>query len=364
MMTKKLLMVLGPTEVESEILEIGAKPQEYMRTSEYSKKLARIFKNLQYVFRTKNPVVFFTSSGTGAMEAAVTNSLSAGDTVLYINGGAFGARWGEICRKHKNKAIEIKVDFGKIVNPSLIQKSLDKHKNIKAVFATLNETSSGALTDIKAIGAIIKNYPNTIFVVDCVSGLVVEEMQMDAWGIDVAVSSSQKALALPPGLSFMAISNKALSFAKCANLRTYYFDIFIYIENWKRNQHPFTTPVLLVNQLDARLQKIKKEGLLALRKRFEKNTTLLRRGLKQLGFEPVAENPANCVTGVFSGQYDAEKIIKIMRGKYNIEITPSGGDFKNKLFRIGNFGNILKKDIDLFLESLEKTLKELKNDCR
>ncbi|GHT33226.1 hypothetical protein AGMMS49592_1410 [Endomicrobiia bacterium] len=156
MMTKKLLMVLEPTEVESEILEIGAKPQEYMRTPEYSKKLARIFKNLQYVFRTKNPVVFFTSSGTGAMEAAVTNSLSAGDTVLCINGGAFGARWGEICRKHKNKAIEIKVDFGKIVNPSLIQKSLDKHKNIKAVFATLNETSSGALTDIKAIGAIIK----------------------------------------------------------------------------------------------------------------------------------------------------------------------------------------------------------------
>ncbi|GHT36271.1 hypothetical protein AGMMS49593_00660 [Endomicrobiia bacterium] len=112
------------------------------------------------------------------------------------------------------------------------------------------------------------------------------------------------------------------------------------------------------------MQKIKKEGLLALRKRFRKNTTLLRRGLKQLGFKPVAENPANCVTGILSGQYDAEKIIKIMREKYNIEITPSGGDFKNKLFRIGNFGNILKKDIDLFLKSLGKTLKELKNDCR
>jgi aspartate aminotransferase-like enzyme len=363
-MTKKLLMVLGPTEVEPEILEIAAKPQEYMRTPEYSKKLARIFKNLQYVFKTKSPVVFFASSGTGAMEAAVTNSLSARDTALYINGGSFGARWGEICRKHRIKTIEINVDFGKSVNPSLIQKNLDKHKNIKAVFATLNETSSGALTDVKTVGTIIKNYPDTIFVVDCVSGLVIEEMPMDAWGIDIAVSSSQKALALPPGLSFMAISDKALGFAKRANLVTYYFDIFMYIENWKRNQHPFTTPVSLVNQLDVRLQKIKKEGLLALRERFKKNTTILRCGLKRLGFEAVAENPATCVTGVLSGQYDAEKIIKIMREKYNIEIAPSGGDLKNKLFRVGNFGNICKKDIDLFLESLERTLKELRNDYR
>lgn len=358
-MNKKLIMVLGPTEIEEEILNLGAEPQVYMRTPDYSKKLENIFKNLQYVFQTKNPVVLFASSGTGAMEAAVTNILSKGDNVLYINGGSFGERWGNICKLHQVKTVEIKVDFGDSVNPEIVRQELNKHPDIKAVFATLDETSSGALTDIKSIGEIVKDYPETVFVVDCVSGLIVEPMQTDDWFVDVAVSCSQKAMAIPPGLGFMSVSDKALKFAEKSNLRTFYFDIFDYLSNWKRNQTPFTPAISLLNQLDRRLTMIKQEGLESYRKRYYYLTNLIREGLKDLGFSVLAKNPANCVTGILTDKYDASEIVRIMREKHNIEIAPSGGELKTKLFRVGNFGNINEKDIESFLYAMKETLKEL-----
>lgn len=352
----KLLMVAGPTEVEKEILKIGSKPQEYMRTPYYTKVLQDVFTNLQYIFETKNPVVMFASSGTGAMEAAATNILSKNDLALFINGGTFGKRWGDILAKHDVIGIEKKVEFGKSISPKIIEEELNKNPNIKAVFATLDETSSGAKTDIQSIGKIIKERENTVFVVDCVSGLLVEEMQMDNWGIDVAITSSQKALAIPPGLSFLAISEKALKFSESANLRQFYFDIFEYLKDWKRNQTPFTPPVSLVNQLDQRLKKIKKEGLKNYRLRYQKNTKLIRDGLNKLGFSVFADCPANAVTGVKTEKYDASKIVEIMRNKFNIEIAPSGGERAKTFFRIGNMGNIKPKHIKRMLKSLKKTI--------
>ena len=355
----RLMFVLGPTEIEEDILQIGTKPQAYMRTSDFSAKLEKIFGNLQYLFQTKSPVVFFASSGTGAMEAAVTNILSKWDHVLYVNGGSFGHRWGDICEKHGVDAKSLDVPFGHSIDPQRIKEELDKNSNIKAVFTTYDETSSGAKTDIKAIGAILKNYPNTLFVVDAVSALLTEELKMDEWGIDVVISSSQKALALPPGLGFMAINDKALEFAKNADLRTFYFDIFDYIANWKRNQTPFTPPVGLLFQLERRLEKIKQEGLDNIQKRYYDLTQYLRKGLAEVNFHPVAKYPVNCVTGIFTAPFDASEIVRIMREKYNIEVAPSGGDMKTKLIRVGNFGAVGKEEIDYFIKCLKLTLNEL-----
>lgn len=358
----KLLFVLGPTEIEEDILKIGSNHQVYMRTPDFSLRLKNIFKNLQYLFQTKNPVVFFACSGTGAMEAALTNVLSYKDKMLYIDGGSFGHRWGDIAQKHNVEALRIEVPFGDSVNPNEIKKQLDKNPDIKAVFATYNETSSGAKTDIKAIGNIIKNYPGTIFVVDAVSALVTEKLKTDEWNLDIVISSSQKALALPPGLGFMSISDKALEFAKNANLRSFYLDIFDHIANWKRNQTPFTPAVGILFQLEKRLEKIKEEGLENIQKRYFETTKYLRERLKEVKFYPLAKNPVNCVTGVFTVPYDASEIVRIMREKYNIEIAPSGGDLKAKLIRIGNFGAIGKEEIDYMIKYLKFTLEELKND--
>lgn len=359
-MKHKLLMVLGPVEVEKDILRIGGYPQEYMRTEDYTKKWFNIFENLKYVFQTKNPVVVYSSSGTGVMESAITNTLSSGDNVIYINGGSFGKRWGDICKKHGINTIELPIEFGKSPNPYDIKKLLEQNNNVKAVLATLNETSSGALTDIESIGKIIRNYPETLFIVDCVSGLLADEFLQDKWGVDVAVSASQKAFALPPGLGFMSISQKGLKFAQESNLRNFYFDIFDYVNNAARGQTPFTPPVSLVNQLEKRLEKIKHEGLENYRIRYRQNTQYLRQSLKQIGFETLAENPANCTTAVMSNGYDASLIVKIMREKYNIEIAPSGGELKHKLFRIGNYGNITRKDIKQCINALKKTIEDIK----
>lgn len=358
-MQKKLLMVLGPTEVEREILDIASEPLEYMRTEDYSQKWEQIFSGLKYVFQTKNPVVVFSSSGTGAMEAAVTNFLSANDSVLYINAGSFGKRWGDICQKHRINAIEIPFEFGLSPDINVIEKYLDKNSNVKAFFATLNETSSGALTDIKAIGNLLKKYPNILFIVDCVSGLLTDEFLTDEWGVDVAISASQKAFALPPGLGFMSVSQKALKYAEKANLRTFYFDIFDYVNNYKRNQTPFTPAVSLVNQLQKRLEKIRSEGLENFRARYREHTEYLRIGLEKLGFKCLAKNSANCVTAVMTNDFDASLIVKIMREKYNVEIAPSGGELKTKLFRIGNYGAVGLDEINHCLEVLEKVKEEL-----
>lgn len=361
-MKKKLLMVLGPTEVERDILKIASQPQEYMRTSDYTSKWLKIFEGLKYCFQTKNPVVVFASSGTGAMEAAVTNVLSKNDTVLYINGGTFGKRWGEICTKHSINTIEYSVKIGHKPNPKEIETILETTPNIRAVLATLNETSTGVLTDIKSIGEIVKHYPNTLFIVDCVSGLLTDEFLQDEWGVDIAISASQKAFALPPGLSFMSVSEKALKYAETSNLRNYYFDIIDYVNNAKRGQTPFTPPVTLVNQLEKRLDKIKKEGLETFRNRYKKNTLFLREGLAKLGFEVLAQSPANCVSAVLTDKYDSSLIVKIMREKYNIEIAPSGGELSKKLFRIGNYGNIGCKEISKCLKALKKTIESIQHE--
>lgn len=358
-MKKNLLMVLGPTEVEQDILGLASEQQEYMRTEDYSLKWKQIFSDLKYVFQTENPVIVYASSGTGAMEAAVTNFVSTSDSVLYINAGSFGKRWGDICKKHRINAIEIPFDFGSSPNPLVVNEYLAKNPNVKVLFATLNETSSGALSDIEAIGKVVKNYKDVLFIVDCVSGLLVDEFNTDKWGVDVAVSASQKAFALPPGLSFMSVSQKALERAKESNLRTFYFDIFDYVNNQKRNQTPFTPAVSLVNQLQKRLEKIKSEGLENFRNRYRENSEYLRSGLRKIGLKELAKNPANCVTAVLTEDFDANLIVKIMRDKYNIEIAPSGGDLKTKLFRIGNYGNIGREEIEKCLDSLRKTLKEI-----
>lgn len=359
MLEKKLMMVLGPTEIEEDILELGAHSQVYNRTPEFTEVLKGIHENLQYVFQTKNPVFILGNSGTGAMECAVTNILSKGDKALVVNGGTFGARWTEICEKHKIIVEEIILESGTTVKPEEVKKRLDADSSIKVVFTTLNETSTGALTDVKAIGDIVKNY-NTLFAVDAVSALVVEKMEMDNTNCDVLLTSSQKALALPPGLAFISFSEKAWPFIEKADLKTFYFDAFDYLNNWKRNQTPFTPPISLLIQLERRLDKIKEEGLENIQKRYKKLTQMLRVGIKGLSLQQAGEDLANCVTGINSPEnIDASKVVEIMSNKHKISIAPSPGDLKTKLFRIGNFGDIKQDDILRMLKALGSTLVEL-----
>lgn len=353
-----LLFVLGPAEIESDILEVGSKPLEYMRTSSYSEKWNSIFHNLKYVFQTNNDVICFSSSGTGAMDAAVSNFCSKDDTVLVINGGSFGERWLKICEFYGVKTIEHKIEFGKSARLDDIENILTNNK-INILFATLNETSSGALTDIEGIGKILEKYPDILFVVDCISGLITDKFLQDKWNVDVAISASQKAFALPPGLSFLSCNEKAIKKHMQSDIKSYYFDVSEHLKDLKRNQTPYTPAVSLVDQLYVRLEKIKNTGLDNIQSNYKNITKKIRSVLSEFGFKILAENPANCVSAVYTDKYDAYEIVSIMREKYNIEIAPSGGELKHKLFRIGNYGNITDKEIDLLKNAFQKTISEL-----
>ncbi len=358
---KNLLMILGVVEIENDVRQLGAEHLDYNRTPDYRTILGNIFKGLQYVHQTQRPVLLVTSSGTGVMEGAVTNVMKRDSEALYVNGGVFGERWGLILKQHGVKSHELKLNYGETINPEIIRDCLDKNPNIEAVFLTHNETSTGTKTDIKSIAKIIKNYPNTILVVDCISSILVEEIKTDEWGIDVVVSSGNKALAVPPGVGFMTFSEKAMKKVKESDLRLFNYDAIEYTKEWQRISTPYTPPISILKQLELRLQKIQNEGLENVRKRYEENTQYLREGIKNLGLGFFTEFPVNCVTGVVTPEdINAADVVSLMREKHHIEIAPSWPGLKERLFRVGNFGNINKSEIDRFLEALKSTIEELR----
>lgn len=358
---KNLLMILGVVEIEDDVRALGAEPLDYNRTPDYKIILENIFKGLQYVHQTKRPVLLVSSSGTGVMEGAVTNVMNRNSEALYVNGGVFGERWGFILKQHGIKAHEIKLNYGETINPQNVKDYLDKNCNIEAVFLTHNETSTGTKTDIKAIAEIVKKYPNTILVVDCISSILVEDIKTDEWGIDVIVSSGNKALAVPPGVGFMTFSEKAMKKVEKSDLRLFNYDAIEYTKEWERTSTPYTPPISILKQLELRLKKIQTEGLENVRKRYENNTQYLRDGVKNLGLGFFTKHPANCVTGVVTPEnINAGDVVRLMREKHHIELAPSWPGLKEKLFRVGNYGNINKPEIDRFLNALKLTIDELR----
>jgi len=207
-MRKKYLLTPGPTPLPPEVCEAMSRPIIHHRTPQFQAILKEATEGLRYVFQTKNDVFILASSGTGAMEAAVINLLSPADTALCIQAGKFGERWTEICSSYGITAEAMDVEWGKAPVPQEIEKRLKANPKIKAVFVTLCETSTGAASDIKAIGEVIKDTP-AVLVVDAISGLGAIDLKSDAWACDIVVSGSQKGLMLPPGLGFISVSPKA-----------------------------------------------------------------------------------------------------------------------------------------------------------
>jgi aspartate aminotransferase-like enzyme len=358
------LMTLGPVQIEQSILDIGACPIPYPRTQEYSDWFADINVGLQYIFGTERPVFMVTCSGTGVMQMAAANVCAEGTTALTFSTGTFGKRWGEITRSVGAKTIETFLPEGENVTPDLLKSLIEQHAEAKTIFLTYNETSTTALADVKGCAELICN-TDRILVVDAVSALLAEPLPMDAWGVDVVISSSQKALALPPGLGFIAFSPKAWKQVLDVNCRSYYFDARNYEKEWGRNQVPFTPSLSIVLQLKQRLIDIRREGMENFQQYYRKHTTYLRNGLKSLGFTFLSERMGNCTTAVCVPiGIKARRITDIMREKERIVFVPPYPG--SNTFRIGNFGAIGTIEIDRCLHALASVLRDLldeKSEC-
>ena len=254
-MKEFLLLTPGPTTVPRRILEKISLPLIHHRTKEYQGILERVNANLQKVFFTKYSVMTFASSGTGAMEASITNLLSKGDEVLSFSAGKWGERYRDIARAYGLEVRSFEKAYGEAISAAEVEEALKKHPRAKAVLVTLCETSTAVLHPVQAVARVTRD-KDVLLMVDAISGLACDPLKTDEWGVDVVVCGSQKGLMLPPGLSFVAISGKAEKRLAGSNLPKYYFNFSETLKMQKKNDTPFTPAVSLVRGLDEALQMI------------------------------------------------------------------------------------------------------------
>ncbi len=362
-MLKRHLLTPGPTPVPPEALLAMAKPIIHHRTPQFKKVLKEAVESLRYMFQTKNDIFIFTSSGTGAMESSVSNLLSAGDKAIVIRGGKFGERFAEICESYGVIPINIDVEWGKAVDPSQIEKILNKNKNVKAVYATLCETSTAVINDIKAIGEIVSK-TGAVLVVDAISGLGSVEFKTDEWKVDIAVGGSQKGLMIPPGLAFIAVSNKAMKMVECSTLPKYYFCYKAAKKSADKDDTPWTPAVTLIIGLVEALKMVKEETLEGAILRQKRMAEATRAAAKALGFKLLApEAPSDAVTAIkLPEDVDGVKLVKTMRDIYGVGIAGGQAQLKGKIIRIASMGFMTQWDTIIAISCLEIVLKQMGYD--
>ncbi len=360
-MQKKYLMSPGPTPIPPEIMLAMAQPIIHHRGPEFKAILSEVKEGLKYLFQTKNDVLIFASSGTGAMEGAITNTLSPGEKVLVVNAGKFGKRWLEICEAYGIDAESIDVEWGKSINPDRILKRLEVNHNIRAVFVQAHETSTGVKHPIKEIGELIDTHEDILIIVDAVSAIGTFDIPVDAWHLDVVVGGSQKALMLPPGLSFVSVSDKAWKFVERSQLPKYYFNFLKEKRSLDKNQGAYTSAVSLILGLKKALNMIQEEGLESMFNRHKRLSLATKAAVKAMGLKLYSkDNPSEALTAIKCPEgINGQQVVSIMRDKYGITIAGGQERLKGKIFRISHMGYIDSSDITTTISALELTLKEL-----
>lgn len=362
-MLKRYLLTPGPTPVPSEALLAMAKPIIHHRTPQFKEVLKEAAESLRYIFQTKNDIFIFTASGTGAMESSVSNLLSAGDKAIVIRGGKFGERFAEICESYGVIPINIDVEWGEAVDPSQVEKILNQNKDVKAVYATLCETSTAVVSDIKAIGEIVSK-TDALLVVDVVSSLGSVEFKTDEWKIDVAVGGSQKGLMIPPGLAFIAVSAKAMKMVESSTLPKYYFCYKAAKKSADKDDTPWTPAVTLIIGLVQALKMIKEETLEGAILRQKRMAEATRAAAKALGLKLLAPLAASdAVTAIkLPEKIDGVKLVKSMRDTYGVGIAGGQAQLKGKIVRIASMGFMTQWDTIVAISCFEIVLKQMGYD--
>jgi len=359
-MKHKYLMTPGPSQVPSFIREALGREMMHHRTEEFRAVLKAAGEGLKGVFCTKNPVLVLTSSGTGAMEAAVTNIVKQGEKMLVLRGGKFSERWADIARAWGIETVNIDVVWGTSPDVAQLDKVLSENKDVKIVYTTLCETSTATAFDIEAIAQIAKKH-GAMTAVDAISGLGQDRLLTDEWGVDIVVGGSQKGLMLPPGLAFIALSEKARAAALACDRPTFYFSLKKALKNYEKNDTAFTPAVSLIVGLKEALDAINKDGVSERFKRFAAMAHAAREAGKAIGLSVYSKRPADSVTALnVPAGLKAGDIVKKMRKEYDISIAAGQGDeLKDKIIRIAHMGWVNEQDLIMCFSVLEKVLIDL-----
>jgi aspartate aminotransferase-like enzyme len=355
-MEKRYLFTPGPTPVPPEVLAAMAEPMVHHRGADFRVVYERCLLRLQRVYRTESQVLLFSASGTGAMESAVASLAAPGERVAVVVAGAFGERWAAICKQHGLDVRRIDYAWGEVPVPEEIGAAVTE-SGARIVFCTQSETSTGVVADVEAIKAAVGD---AVLVVDAVSSLGAVPLETDAWGIDVVVSGSQKALMCPPGLAMASVADRLWDTLPPS--RSFYFD-------WRRSRKAqeafdsaFTPAVSLIKGLDVALGMILDDGLEAAFDRHVRLGRAARAGIKALGlelFSPDDDTSAVVTAARAPEGIDATELLRLLRDRHGVTLAPGQGDLKGKIFRIGHIGWFDVFDIAAALAAVELSLTEL-----
>ncbi len=353
------LRIPGPTPCPVEVLEAGAQPMINHRGPEFRDIIFRVTKRLQEMFVTKNDLFVLTASGTGAMEAAIVNTLSPGDKVLAASIGEFGERFIQIAKTYGANVQVVTAAPGTVIDPQDIRNALKADPDIKAVMVTHNETSTGVTNDIASISKVVKGEFDKLLLVDAISSIGSIPCSVDAWDLDVVTSGSQKGWMAPPGLAFVSMSKRAWEAQAQSKMPRFYFDLAAAKRYLERGQTPWTPAVSVLYSLDASLEILANEGLENVFHRHAQVAQACRDGIKRLGLKLFADEAvaSNTVTAVHVPEgVQAAKLLELMETEYNVVLAGGQGSLSGKLFRVGHLGYCSLEDIQGVIDALESAL--------
>ena len=357
-MIKHYLLSPGPTPVPNEVVLAMSETMIHHRTPQFNQIFDQARQGLKKLFGTKNDVLMLAASGTGAMEASVANLFSHGDKVLVINGGKFGERWLNIANAFGLNPVELKVEWGQAVRVDAVEKQLKAHADLKGVMIQASETSTTVLHPVREIAKLIKNGP--LFLVDGVTAVGVVSIPLDEWGLDVLVTGSQKALMLPPGLGFIALSDRAWERTKQATLPRFYFDLNLERKNQQKGSGAFTPAVSLIFGARASLEMMQREGLDRVYARHARMSRATRAAATALGLKLLApDSPSPAATGVYLPDgIDADQVLDYLRDHMNITLAEGQDQLKGKVIRIAHVGYMGAFDVITAVAALEMVLRK------
>lgn len=357
----KILRIPGPSPIPPSVQQAMSQPMIGHRGAEAEQLIKGIKPRLKKVFGTKQDVFIITGSGTSGLEAAVVNAVSAGDEVLVIVSGSFGERFVQICEAHQVVVHRFEVPLGEAVNPKDVQQFLSEHEQIKAVFATYCETSTAVINPVDKISKIVHDHSEALMIVDgvsCVGGI---ETKMDKWGIDIFITGSQKAMMLPAGLNFVAVSDRAWQVIEKNDHSRFYLDLRKYRDSLQANSTPFTPGLSLIFGLDQVLTLMEEEGLAEVYSRHQLMKEMVREAMRALDI-PLLTNDevaSPTVTAIRPDDFDGEELRKQVREDFNLDLAGGQHALKGKIVRIGHMGYCTPADVLQMISLIEVGLQRI-----
>ena len=351
---KQRLLTPGPTPLYPPALHAMMASDLHHRTEDFRTIYRACLSDLKEVMGTAHDLLMFAASGTGAMDASVSNLFSKGDKVIVCSAGKFGERWVEIAKAYGLEANVLTVPYGEVVTPAQVEAALASEPATRGVFVQASETSTGAAHDVRSMAAAVAK-TEAIFVVDAITGIGTMPLEIDAWGLDVVVGGSQKAFMIPPGLAFMAISPKAWQFASTATLPHYYFNLKKEKKSGDAGESSWTPSTALILAMAEALRYIKRIGMAKLVENAQLLAEAARAAVTAVGLELFAAgSPGSSVTAVKApANLDSGVIVKEFRNRFGAIIANGQGTMKGKIFRIAHLGYFDFADLFAVIAGLE-----------